>query len=1443
MTEEEPPLKKRKLNNLNENENGSPKTKDSLFSFHHKKKSKKKAHKLNTSANYQLKNERTHQKQSFTIIHNYDKPKPKNEASKRDRFEHPETQSNDRNEDRSSRNKESRNKTAETKDSTNIQKEKSRVDYHAKERRNKYNDDVSGSRNDGGNRHGDWNRSPGRRNYGHSRHDRDDGYDRRGRHDRYDKYDKYGRQDRYDRNDRYDRRDRYERGDRRGRDNRYHGNEKYQQWQRDPESQVLQTRARPSRSHNTPRDSRSHGKFNDKTSNTHSNSYSSSNSNSNSSFNSNSNGNSNSNSRYDASNDDALWREADSNFDREWFLHESGELYDTTEFNPFGGVDTSFESKAMRRERKYNNKDGIKQEKTDVIDLRKDNENNNNPDSEANKILARIQQRQTQRKKNPRISQMERDATKWEEERLFRSGAVRQVNERDLDFEEELEFRVHVLVKDMKPPFLDGRQQFSKILKPVNVVKDLTCDMAVIARKGSQTLYKWRENRDRKKLTHRFWEVGGNTRQGKMIGIKENQDALKQYEKETQENIKAINDPNMKNNLKSMKFAADKLQNQNEDELYDYKASSRFTRQKDDDNDNEDENDDIDGDNNNNKDDDDNERKDQAASTFAKTKTIEEQRKYLPIFQVREALLRDIRDFQIVVLVGETGSGKTTQLTQYLLEDNYCGDFSSALGRQKQRQRIKDLRNRRKRRSNDNDSEKIKTTNSKDNDNTSNSKSNKNSSREYENSSSSRKKYHDGPFGLPMSRKSGIICCTQPRRVAAMSVAKRVSDEMGVKLGEEVGYAIRFEDCTSDKTVIKYCTDGVLLREALNPRSLDKYNVIIMDEAHERSLSTDILFGVLKNIISKRLDLKLLITSATLDATKFSNFFGNVPIFHVPGRTFRIDEKWCKQVQLDPLDACVKEVIKIHINEGNGDILVFMTGQEEITACCSLIAEKLEKHENISKLTILPIYSQLPADLQSKIFENTEDGSRKCIVSTNIAETSLTVDGIKFVVDSGYCKLKVFKPKMGMDALTVVPISRANADQRKGRAGRTGIGQVHRMYTRMQYQSEMLASTVPEIQRTNLGNVILLLKCLGVEDLLNFDFMDPPPQDTLLTSLYQLWVLGALSNSGDLTSLGKKMVQFPLDPPLSKMLIFSIELSCVSEILTIVSMLSVPNIFYRPENDEKKQQECDNKREKFFVPESDHLTFLNCYQSWQRQNYNLKWCKEHFIQTKSMIKVREVRGQLLDLMKKNQYHLFKDLRKQKHKNKNKDKNKEKNKNNSNDNNSNNNNMSFIDLIVECKEWDIVRKCICSAYFVNAARLKGIGEYVNMRQGIPCHLHPSSSLYGMGFTPDYVVYHEVVMTSKEYMRNVTAVDGQWLAELGPMFFQLKDNKQQSNVNSILFDREIMEQEMKISKMQKDRKKYLDEQKQIALNRLQNANLIDVGNSSHKFVGKKRKRIGL
>jgi pre-mRNA-splicing factor ATP-dependent RNA helicase DHX38/PRP16 len=823
------------------------------------------------------------------------------------------------------------------------------------------------------------------------------------------------------------------------------------------------------------------------------------------------------------------------------------------------------------------------------------------------KKFARMEQEMAKRqvrKMSARAMARNEDANRWEDNRLLTSGVA--VRDRvQTEFDSETENKVHLLVHDLKPPFLDGRIVFTKQQEMVSVVKDPTSDMAVCARRGSALLRRVREETERSKMRQKFWELAGS-KLGSIMGVADKQPG----ESADGATVELSTDGN----------------DDDGDDIVDYKKSSSFASHM--------------------------KEKSQASSHFAKSKTVRQQREYLPIFTCRTELMRAIQDHQIIVVVGETGSGKTTQLTQYLMEDGYA--------------------------------------------------------------------------------KDGMIACTQPRRVAAMSVAKRVSEERGSKLGDEVGYTIRFEDVTSDKTVIKYMTDGVLLRESLNSSDLDKYGCIVMDEAHERSLQTDVLFGILRRVCAKRHDLRLIVTSATMDADKFSTFFGNAPVFKIPGRTFKVDIMYGRSPVEDYLEGAIKQILTIHLSHPPGDILVFMTGQEDIEATCVVLAERIaEVGDGVPPLSILPLYSQLPADMQAKIFDAAEPGVRKVIVSTNIAETSLTVDGIRYVIDTGYCKIKVYNPRIGMDSLAITPVSRANADQRAGRGGRTGPGFAYRLYTETQYALEMLPNTIPEIQRTNLANVVLLLKSLGVDNLLQFDFMDPPPQDNILNSMYMLWILGALENTGELTRLGRKMVEFPLDPPLSKMLIIAEELQCTAEIATIVSMLSVPNIFFRPTD---RADESDAAREKFFVPESDHLTMLHVYQQWKMNRYSMEWCTDHFIHGKSMRKVREIRSQLVDIMKQQR-------------------------------------MSNVSCGTN---WDVVRKAIASAYFHNAARLKGIGHYANMRSGVECHLHPTSALYGAGSASDYVVYHELVMTSKEYMRMVTSVDGNWLAELGPMFFSIKES---------------------------------------------------------------------
>ena len=532
--------------------------------------------------------------------------------------------------------------------------------------------------------------------------------------------------------------------------------------------------------------------------------------------------------------------------------------------------------------------------------------------------------------------------------------------------------------------------------------------------------------------------------------------------------------------------------------------------------------------------------------------SIQEQRQSLPIYKLKKELIQAVHDNQVLVVIGETGSGKTTQVTQYLAEAGYT--------------------------------------------------------------------------------TRGKIGCTQPRRVAAMSVAKRVAEEFGCRLGEEVGYAIRFEDCTGPDTVIKYMTDGMLLREILIDENLSQYSVIMLDEAHERTIHTDVLFGLLKKLVKRRPDLRLIVTSATLDAEKFSGYFFNCNIFTIPGRTFPVEILYTKQPESDYLDASLITVLQIHLTEPEGDILLFLTGQEEIDFACQSLYERMKGlGKNVPELIILPVYSALPSEMQSRIFDPAPPGKRKVVVATNIAEASLTIDGIFYVIDPGFAKQNVYNPKQGLDSLVITPISQASAKQRAGRAGRTGPGKCYRLYTESAYRNEMSPTSIPEIQRINLGFTTLTMKAMGINDLLSFDFMDPPSPQALISAMEQLYSLGALDEEGLLTKLGRKMAEFPLDPPLSKMLLASVDLGCSDEILTMIAMIQTGNIFYRPR---EKQAQADQKRAKFFQPEGDHLTLLAVYEAWKAKNFSGPWCFENFVQSRSLRRAQDVRKQLLSIMDK-----------------------------------------------------------------------------------------------------------------------------------------------------------------------------------------------------------------
>lgn len=640
-------------------------------------------------------------------------------------------------------------------------------------------------------------------------------------------------------------------------------------------------------------------------------------------------------------------------------------------------------------------------------------------------------------------------------------------------------------------------------------------------------------------------------------------------------------------------------------------------------------------------------------------------RRNLPVHAQRDEFLQLYQKSQILVFVGETGSGKTTQIPQFVLFDD-----------------------------------------------------------------------------LPQQQRK-LVACTQPRRVAAMSVAERVAQEMDVKLGDEVGYSIRFEDMTSQKTILKYMTDGMLLREAMNDHDLQRYSTIILDEAHERTLATDVLMGLLKEVVIRRPDLKLIIMSATLDAQKFQRYFNDAPLLAVPGRTHPVEIFYTQEPERDYVEAAIRTVLQIHATEPEGDILLFLTGEEEIEDACrkiSLEADEMIREADAGPMKVYPLYGTLPPAQQQKIFEPAPGprrpggrAGRKCIIATNIAETSLTIDGIVYVVDPGFSKQKVYNPRIRVESLLVSPISKASAQQRAGRAGRTRPGKCFRLYTEGAFKKELIEQTYPEVLRSNLSSTVLELKKLGVDDLVHFDLMDPPAPETLMRALEELNYLACLDDDGNLTTMGRLASEFPLDPALAVMLISSPEFYCSNEILSLTALLSVPQIFVRPASARKRADEMKNL---FAHPDGDHLTLLNVYHAFkgpEAQTNQKQWCHDHFLSLRALQSADNVRLQLKRIMEREELELM--------------------------------STPFEDK----KYYENIRRALVSGFFMQVAKKEGNSKtYTTVKDNQTVLLHPSTVL---GQDSDWVIYNEFVLTSKNYIRTVTAVKGEWLLDISPGYYDI------------------------------------------------------------------------
>ncbi|KAG6405244.1 hypothetical protein SASPL_132831 [Salvia splendens] len=672
---------------------------------------------------------------------------------------------------------------------------------------------------------------------------------------------------------------------------------------------------------------------------------------------------------------------------------------------------------------------------------------------------------------------------------------------------------------------------------------------------------------------------------------------------------------------------------------------------------------------------------------------------------IEKRLVEEVRNNDVLIIVGETGSGKTTQLPQYLFNGGFC---------------------------------------------------------------------HNGVIGV-----------TQPRRVAAVTVAKRVAEECGVTLGKKVGYAIRFDDATSASTRIKYMTDGLLLREALLDPYLSKYSVIVVDEAHERTVHTDVLLGLLKTVqktrsqgVSKTVHnqpieaengiqlekenvvestsilkpnqgknlspLKLIIMSASLDAKIFSDYFGGARAVHVQGRQYPVDVLYTHQPETDYVDATLITIFQIHLEEGPGDILVFLTGQEEIESIERLIQERLPKlPESKCKLLVIPIFASLPSEKQMKVFMPPPNGYRKVILATNIAETSVTIPGIRYVIDPGMVKVRTYDASTGIEPLIIVKTSKAQALQRSGRAGREGPGKCYRLYPENEFY-KLKASTTPEIKRCNLANVILQLKALGVDDILGFDFIEEPDRMAITKSMELLFLLGALTDGSKLSDpVGHQMARLPLDPIYSKALVVANQFNCLEEMLIIVALLSVESIYYAPR---EKLEESRTALRSFSSLEGDHLTLLKIYRASDEfleksklvgspdkaEKKLRKWCKQNFINSRSLKHARDIHSQIRR------------------------------------------NVEQMGLsVTSCGDDTLqMRRCLAASFFLNAALKQPDGTYrAALSSGLAVQIHPSSVLFRM--KPECIIFNELVRTNQNYVRNVSTIDYLWLPELAPQLYALPE----------------------------------------------------------------------
>jgi ATP-dependent helicase HrpA len=614
----------------------------------------------------------------------------------------------------------------------------------------------------------------------------------------------------------------------------------------------------------------------------------------------------------------------------------------------------------------------------------------------------------------------------------------------------------------------------------------------------------------------------------------------------------------------------------------------------------------------------------------------------LPVSQKRHDILKTLRANQVVIIAGDTGSGKTTQLPKMCLE--------------------------------------------------------------------------------LLSKSKGRVGCTQPRRIAALTVSARVSDELA-QYGHLVGYKIRFQDATNAATRIKFMTDGVLLAETRKDRLLQEYDFLIIDEAHERSLNIDFLLGHLKNILRERPGLKAIITSATIDTDAFSKHFGNAPIVRIPGKTYPVEIRYSPSIPDEYgetgnyIESCVDAICTIHLHEAPGDILAFLPTERDIRNCVDLLKKK------IKDATIVPLFGRLQTADQKKIFQTGKQ--TKIVVATNIAETSITVPGIRYVVDTGLARMAYYNFRAKTNSLPIQKISRAGCDQRKGRCGRIGPGICIRLFSEQDYL-EREEYTLPEIKRSNLAEVILQMLSFNLGDPFNFPFVDPPLSSAISDGYNQLQELGAIDDKRRLTATGAKMALMPIDPSISRIVIEAQQNNCLKEIMIIATVLAIQDPRVRPAEFE---QQADAVHEQFHDKRSDFLTYLNIWNLFQAVKGQTSWsrlkkfCHGHYLSFQRMREWIDLHGQMTRILQSIPHF-----------------------------SSNENDASYDDI----------HRSLTAGFLRNVAMKKDKNLYL-AGSGKEIMIFPGSGQFKSG--AHWIIASSFLETNRLYAFNIASIQPEWLEPLG------------------------------------------------------------------------------